>query len=279
VTATGLLRHAGRVAGVVARGHNGSELRLGGNVVIGADGVRSMVAQAAGASVERRASTSGAVLYRYYADLPVAGYEWAYGDEAAAGMIPTNDGLTCAFVSTSPERMRSLRRLGAEPAFVALLAAATPAQAARVHHASPVGRMHGWSTVAGFSRRSWGRGWALVGDAGYFKDPISAHGMTDAMRDAELLANALLRGWSGAVPELVGLAQYQTQRDRLSASLFEATGRLAAYDWDQPAVEAILRQVSAAMTDEVELLEGLATPPQSSGTDSVERADTLAAQR
>jgi 2-polyprenyl-6-methoxyphenol hydroxylase-like FAD-dependent oxidoreductase len=237
-----------------------------------------MVAQVAGASVERRASTSGAVLYRYYADLPAAGYEWAYGDEAAAGMIPTNDGLTCAFVSTSPERMRRLRRVGAEPAFAALLAAAAPAQAARVHHATAAGRMHGWSTVPGFSRRSWGQGWALVGDAGYFKDPISAHGMTDAMRDAELLANALLRGWSGAVPELVGLARYQTQRDRLSAGLFEATGRLAAYDWDQPAVETILREVSAAMTDEVELLQDLATPPQRSDVDNVARADTLAAQ-
>ena len=47
---------------------------------------------------------SGAVLYRYFDDLPVAGYEWAYGDSAAAGLIPTNEGLTCVFVAASPDR-------------------------------------------------------------------------------------------------------------------------------------------------------------------------------
>ena len=38
-----------------------------------------------------------------------------------------------------------------------------------------------------------GPGWALVGDAGSFKDPLTAHGITDALRDAELLARAARR--------------------------------------------------------------------------------------
>lgn len=62
----------------------------------------------------------------------------------------------------------------------------------------------GRSPGVGFFRRAWGPGWALVGDAGYFKDPLTAHGITDALRDAELLARAILAGGDEA------LASYQT---------------------------------------------------------------------
>jgi 2-polyprenyl-6-methoxyphenol hydroxylase-like FAD-dependent oxidoreductase len=238
-----------------------------------------VVARAAGAAVERRAGVSGAVLYRYYDDLPVAGYEWAYGDSAAAGMIPTNEGLTCVFVAASPDRVRRLRRAGAEGAFAALMDTAAPAQAARVHAATPVGRIHGWGGVPGFLRRSRGAGWALVGDAGYFKDPITAHGMTDAMRDAELLADALLQTWSGALPEPLALARYQAQRDRLSSALFAATTRIAAYDWDLPLVKALLREVSSAMSDETELLQGLSAPGQRAPRPARTSPDMLAGRQ
>ena len=51
----------------------------------------------------------------------------------------------------------------------------------------------------GFLRQAFGPGWALVGDAGYFKDPLTAHGITDALRDAELLANAAAGGATAAL--------------------------------------------------------------------------------
>jgi flavin-dependent dehydrogenase len=122
---------------------------------------------------------------------------------------------------------------------------------------TPAGRMHGWSGAPGFVRRSWGPGWALVGDAGYFKDPITAHGMTDAMRDAELLADAILQATAGLRPEEQALSAYQRQRDLLSRRLFEATDKIAAYDWDMDRIRRLLREVSSAMVDEVEALERL----------------------
>ena len=61
------------------------------------------------------------------------------------------------------------------------------------------------------------------------------------------------------IPEPVALAGYQAQRDRLSPRLFAATTRIAAYDWDLPPVQGLLREVSSAMSDETELLQGL--PP------------------
>jgi flavin-dependent dehydrogenase len=126
--------------------------------------------------------------------------------------------------------------------------------------------MHGFAGVPGFVRRAGGPGWALVGDAGYFKDPITTHGLTDALRDAELLSDSLLAAWAGAVPETTALATYQSTRDALSRRLFDVTEEIAGYDWEMSRLPTLLRQVSASMTDEVEMLAGLS-------------ADTLAPSR
>ncbi len=116
--------------------------------------------------------------------------------------------------------------------------------------------MHGWAGVPGFVRRHSGDpGWALVGDAGYFKDPITTHGITDALRDAELLADAILEVLAGAVPEAVALARYQATRDRLSSGLFDATEGSRRTRWDLREIRALLREVSSAMSDEVDLLQ------------------------
>ncbi len=251
----------GRVTGVRGRDRRGRAIRVRSTVTVGADGLRSSVAAAVGARVHRRGRSASAVLYRYL-DTPVAdGYEWAYGDGAGAGLIPTNDGQTCAFVGTSPERMRVLRRSGTEAAFTTLLDHAAPRLTDRVRAVGTVGAIRGWAGVPGHVRQSWGPGWALVGDAGYFKDPITTHGMTDALRDAELLARALLESLQQGGPESVALARYQSTRDRLSAALFDATEAVASYTWDIPTVRQLLRRVSAAMSDELDHLQQLEARP------------------
>jgi 2-polyprenyl-6-methoxyphenol hydroxylase-like FAD-dependent oxidoreductase len=255
-TVTGLLHdEQGGVSGV--RGLAGDrEVRFDAALTVGADGIRSVVAREAGARVVRQGRAAGAVLYRYLTGLPADGYQWAYGVSAAAGLIPTNDGQTGVFVSTTPQRMHALRRGGTDAAFRTLVARAAPALEERVAAAGATGRTRGWGGVPGFVRRSSGPGWALVGDAGYFKDPITAHGITDALRDAELLTDEILEALAGGIPEAVALCRYQATRDRLSHRLFEATEAVAAYDWDVPQVQRLLRQVSASMSDEVEHLEG-----------------------
>jgi len=255
-TVTGLLHdEQGRVSGV--RGLAGDrEVRFDAALTVGADGIRSVVAREAGARVVRQGRAAGAVLYRYLTGLPADGYQWAYGVSAAAGLIPTNDGQTGVFVSTTPQRMHALRKGGTDAAFRTLVARAAPALEERVAAAGATGRTRGWGGAPGFVRRSSGPGWALVGDAGYFKDPITAHGITDALRDAELLTDEILEALAGGIPEAVALCRYQATRDRLSHRLFEATEAVAAYDWDVPQVQRLLRQVSASMSDEVEHLEG-----------------------
>lgn len=242
----------GRVVGV-----NAGNLALSAELTIGADGIRSVVAEQARARTVWQGRTAGAVLYRYVEDGPADAYEWAYGDGAAAGVIPTNDGASCLFVSTTPERMRRLRRSGVEHAISSLLAAAGPALVDRVGGARPVSPVRGWSGIPGFARQSWGPGWALVGDAGYFKDPITSHGITDALRDAELLAEQVIATLYCDRPEEGALADYQATREHLSRELFEVTEGVAAYDWDDDGIRTLLHRFSGAMRDETEHLEAL----------------------
>ena len=103
----------------------------------------------------------------------------------------------------------------------------------------------------GFLRQAYGPGWALVGDAGYFKDPLTAHGITDALRDAELLANAAAAGTEA------DFADYAATRDDLSMPLFEVSDAIAALDWDLDQIRALHLTLNHAMKREVEHLMAL----------------------
>lgn len=255
-TATELLRDpTGRVAGVRVLGRRGDTANLRASFTVGADGLRSTVAAGVAAPVLRQGMSEGAFLYRYFEDLPAEGYEWGYGDRAAAGLIPTND-ATCVFEATAPAALRRLRRDGSEEAFNTVLATAAPDFVERVAVATPASSLHGWAGAPGFLRRCYGPGWALIGDAGYFKDPITTHGMSDAMRDAELLTEALLGVLSGS-PEAATLAAYERTRDSLSSQLFAVTEAVAGFDWDLDRLRLLLREVNSAMADEMDYLQAL----------------------
>ena len=258
---TGLLRdRSGRVGGVRLLDDTGRQASVTASYVVGADGIRSVVADAAGAPVVRRGRHASAVRYAYFEGLDAPGYEWAYGDGAGAGLIPTNDGQHCVFVATTPERMRTLR-LGspADAGFDATWRLAAPGQRDRLADARRIGRFHGWAGATGHVRRPAGPGWALVGDAGYFKDPISTHGMTDALRDAELLSIALLAALGGERDERTAFGEYRLRRDTVSRRLFQVTDQISSYTWNGATVQPLLRRMSSAMTDEIELLGSLPT--------------------
>ncbi|MET0524507.1 MAG: FAD-dependent oxidoreductase [Nocardioides sp.] len=250
----------GRVVGVRLIEPGGSERRLRARHTIGADGIASVVARQVGAEILQAGRHASAMLYRYYDALPTGGYEWFYSPGAAAGLIPTNAGQTCVFVGTTPLAMRKRRRNGTEAGFSDLVRdvgrpLAGPSLADRMLDARPAGRLHGWAGHPGFLRQAHGAGWALVGDAGYYKDPITTHGMTDALRDAQLLTDAVLAATSGRSHERVAMARYQSTRDRLSQRLLEATEAVAGYGWDTPTIQRLLREVSASMSDELEYLD------------------------
>lgn len=240
---------SGRVIGIVARDDHGHELELHSDVVIGADGIRSVVAQSAGAQALRLAQNSSATVYAYFRGVDAAGYEWAYAPGLAAGFIPTNDDLTCVFVAGPETRFRRDVFPDLSFGFHSMLRQVSPALADRVANGTRAERFRGFAGVTGYIRGCLGRGWALVGDAGYFRDPITTHGISDAFRDAELVARA--------IAAQAGMASYQELRDGVIGGFFEATDRIAGFDWTMTEIRAHLRDVSRAMRGELRLLEEL----------------------
>ena len=176
---------------------------------------------------------------------------------ANSGVIPTNDGAANVFVLAPPARVGR----GGEETFHQLLAASSPELADRLAAAEAVSPLRTFMGRPGHVRRSWGPGWALVGDAGYYKDPVSAHGITDALRDAELVARAAVEVVSGGVPEREALAAYQAHRDLLSGDLFDVVDTIAGHGWTDGEIGGLLLRLNAAMAAELDAVAGLPDLP------------------
>jgi flavin-dependent dehydrogenase len=247
-----LLRDSrGRVTGVVLEEHDRPLERVYADIVIGADGMRSTMARMVEAAPYREGHHVCGVVYGYWKGIENRGNRWHYRPRMGAGAIPTNDGDTLVFAATQPERFHAEIQGDMEAGYRRVLAECAPDLAQEVSGATRTERFRGFPGQLGYMRQSHGTGWALVGDAGYFKDPITAHGISDALRDAELCARAVAKGSDRA------LAEYQTTRDELSHDLFELTDKIASLDWTLPDLQVMHKKLSKAMNNEVEALLGL----------------------
>jgi 2-polyprenyl-6-methoxyphenol hydroxylase-like FAD-dependent oxidoreductase len=252
VAVDGVIGDGDVVCGVTATDAKGRRLRLRAPLVVGADGLRSRIAAAVGSEVTWQGGAASAMIYGYFTGLPAEGYEWFYRPSASAGIIPTNDGRVCVWVG-APAASGFGGNLDA--VFQRWLAAAAPEAVAKVAAARPAGRLRGYPGVPSFLRRCQGPGWALIGDSAAFRDPLSAHGMTDALRDAELLARAVVAGMGETAGLPGALAEYEAQRDAVALPLARISDRVAGYDWTLPELRTTLLGLSKAMGREVQLIE------------------------
>jgi flavin-dependent dehydrogenase len=250
---TDVIKRHGRVAGVRATTADGWLVDLGARLVIGADGIRSTIAQRVGAKFCRTAAHTSASTYAYWSELDTDGYESAFRPNACSGVIPTNHGQACVYVSATPERIGR----GGIAVIHDVVAEGAPELAERLRRAPAPRGTRTRSGHRGGIRQSHGPGWALVGDAGYFADPIGVHGLTDALRDAELLARAVVDGLDDGSSLDDALAHYQSTRDRLGIPLFDVVDRIASHAWDDAEIAHLLLQLSSALADEVETLAAL----------------------
>jgi len=256
VSAVALARdEGGRVAGAVLAQADGTLMRVDARIVIGADGLRSRVASLAGATVARSGGHASATVYGYWSGLDVDGYHWHYREGVSAGAIPTNDGRTCLFVAMPSRRFAEELSRGLGALYHRVLSEAAPEHAEAVCRARLDGKLRPFAGVPGFMRRAWGPGWALVGDAGCFRDPITAHGITDALRDAELLARAVMRGTDAA------LAEYEATRDEAALELFGISDAIASFAWDLDRLKDLHMALTRQMAIEVEMLRALDRAP------------------
>ncbi len=241
----------GHVVGARLRAPDGAVHLVRADLVVGADGLHSQVARLVGARTRRTARHATATIFGYWAEPASRGYRWLFGHGVAAGVIPTNGGVL-VFAGMPPSRLHAERARGLDAIHAEVLREVSPELEARLRASGAAPKLRAFAGVPGHVRESAGPGWALVGDSGYYKDPLTAHGMTDALRDAELLARAVVNGRSGPDTLDDALLAYEARRDDLSLDLFAVTDEIASLRWSQPEVQRMHRDLSRGMKAEVE---------------------------
>jgi flavin-dependent dehydrogenase len=255
VDVTGLTSdRTGRVTGVRARVRGGGDEQIPARLTVGADGLRSGVARAVGARTSWQGTAASAFVYGYWPSSAATHYQWFYQPGGSAGIIPTNDGQVCVWAGLPAARFAEERSAGLDAVHVRVLSEVAPQAAELVGGNARTEPLRAFPGTPARLRRAVGAGWALVGDAGSFKDPLTAHGITDALRDAELLARAALPGTPAA------LGSYERTRDALTVPLLEVAERIAGYRWDAAQIRDLLLAESAAMKPEVAYLRALDRP-------------------
>jgi flavin-dependent dehydrogenase len=227
-----------RVIGIRGTDQDGKGYREYARIVIGADGRHSIVAKAVNAPKYHEQPTQTMGYYSYFSDLPLnngKGEMYARGRQLF-GCWPTNDGLTMIYTARPVSEFKAFRG-DVERNYMATFDS-VPQFAERIRAAKRVEPLRGAGDLPNFFRKPYGDGWALIGDAGFFKDPINGHGINDAFRDAALVATALDDGFSGRLSLQHALAGYQQKRDAESKPLYDFTLELAGMK--PPAPEQIM---------------------------------------
>jgi flavin-dependent dehydrogenase len=269
-----LLRDGDRVTGIRARTREGSTITAGARIVIGADGRTSRVARAIEPERYDEVPRLAALYYAYWSGLENRGFETFLRAEHDRGWaaIPTNDGLTCVVVGW-PQSEFEANRSDVEGAYLRTFDHA-PEFAERIAGATRVTRFLGTRELPGFFRRPYGPGWALVGDAGYHKHPITAFGITDAFRDAEAVAAALDDAWSGRRPYDEAMGDWQRARDEESSPMYHLTAEFATLEPPDAQMQALfgaMQHNQAAMDDFVSVMAGTLAPPAFFAPENLER--------
>jgi 2-polyprenyl-6-methoxyphenol hydroxylase-like FAD-dependent oxidoreductase len=228
----------GQVTGVRGHGRGGRTVTERARVVVGADGRHSLVARAVRPERYHEKPQLLCGYYTYWSGLPMHGrFEtWIRPDRGFAAW-PTHDDLTVV-IGGWPFAEFEANKNDVEGNYLKMFELA-PAFAERVHAATREARYVG-TAVPNYFRRPYGPGWALVGDAGYNKDFITAQGIHDAFRDAELCVTALDETFSGARSFEAAMGDYQSTRDRQVLPMYELTTQLATLEPPPPEFQQVL---------------------------------------
>jgi 2-polyprenyl-6-methoxyphenol hydroxylase-like FAD-dependent oxidoreductase len=242
-------------------------------VVIGADGRHSSLAKAVQPEQYNEKPPISPAFYSYWSGAGSSGFEVYVGERCGMAAFPTHDDLTLVIVGLPDDDFKAARS-DVEGTFLRTLQSA-PALAERVREGRREERFYAATDLAGYFRKPYGPGWALVGDAGYHLHPITAMGITDAFADAERLAEALDAALTGRSSYDVAMAHYQTERDEHAMPMYEMTFDFAQLDQPPPPeTQQLLSAVARspqAMNDFVSMQAGTLPVPDFFHPDNLSR--------
>jgi 2-polyprenyl-6-methoxyphenol hydroxylase-like FAD-dependent oxidoreductase len=251
-----MLMDGERVTGIRGRTQGGATVTEQARLVIGADGIHSLVARTVQAPEYHTRPTLDCAYYTYHSGVPLEGAELYSRGPRWFGAVATNDGLVYSFVQIPRQELHAFRA-DLEGNYQRVFDLA-PGLAERLRSGKREERILGATDLPNYLRKPYGPGWALVGDAGYHKDPFTAQGISDAFRDADLLAAAVDAGFSGRQPPSEALAEYERQRNAHVLPMYEFTCQLASFEPPSPEMQHLFGAVYGNQAETNRLLGTIA---------------------
>jgi flavin-dependent dehydrogenase len=262
----------GLVSGTRGHQKGGASVSERARVVVGTDGLHSLVARAVAAEEYHKKPELEASYYSYWSGLPMDGRFEAYdrGDRMWAAW-PTNDDLTLVIVGW-PYAEFEANKTDVERHYLNAFERA-PAFEERIRAAKREERFLG-AAVPNFFRKPFGPGWALVGDAGYNKDFVTAQGISDAFRDAELCASAIDEAFGGTSTFDDAMSAYQSSRDEHVLPMYEFTCQFASFTPPTPQMQQLFGAIHGnqkAMDGFARVFAGMTSPAEFFSEENVGR--------
>ena len=218
-------RRDGRVCGLRYQGPDGATGEAACSLVVGADGRSSTIARLVGARRYHITWNERGAVWRYFSGMPSpAEFYFCRRGDALLLAAPCDEALTMLAVQPALAQTPAFRAPGMiEESFLRhaapwghgdtswdkLLAQAVPRGEPRMMLRYPC-----------FFRESAGPGWTLIGDAGHVKDVVTGQGISDALRQAELLAEQIVAGWGADSSLDVALRRWWHGRDRRALPMY-----------------------------------------------------------
>ena len=270
-----------RVTGLRGHARGGASVTETARVVIGADGLHSRVAEAVNALRYNEKPALACYYYSYWSGMPAQQLAAGAGDGCFFVSFPTNNDLVCVGVGRKHDQFHTYRA-DIEGTFLATLDTLSPSMAERVRAGKREEPWVGTADLPNFFRKPYGPGWALVGDAGYHKDPVTGYGITDAFLGAQWLTDALDDGFAGRRPLDDALAGYEQSRNSFSFPMYELICQLASMELPPPEMQALIAALAGNAEDSNRffgVLDGTVSVPEFMAPENIGRIMTLAAQR
>jgi len=226
------------VVGIRGRQKNGANVTERARITIGADGMFSLVARSVKAPEYNNKPPLEGSWYSYWSGVKMKGWHLWIRPQRVIFAYNTNDNLALIGVAFAAKDLPRVRT-NVEHHHQQVIDEIAPDLAADMKKGRRESKFVG-GAIPGYVRKPYGPGWALVGDAGYQKDPCTASGITDAFTSAELLAEAIDAGFSGRQPLEEALAAYEQRRNQSELPYYEMTSQLATLEPPPPETKQLL---------------------------------------